>query len=311
MLRLLSLLCLFPLVLVHDQEGSPESEAPPYPRDVTAATSGDEKTLAALQTPGKILFEDGFETEASLDRYFDIHGRDDGRTTIALDPELAHGGRGALKLTTPAREEGSAAAGVTGWLGKEGHDCVYFRRYILFPEDYDQGNLHHVGGGLAGVASDGKWDEMGKAGVRPDGDDSFNAGFEPWREWGRTDSPGYMFLYTYWMDMKKGRDGNYWGNMLEPPEKKRVVPKRGKWVCLEQMIRVNTVGEADGEMAAWIDGELYMHWKGFRWRTTERLRIKRFNLGLYLHEARKSNTVYYDDVVVSTGYVGPVRKGAR
>ena len=36
------------------------------------------------------------------------------------------------------------------------------------------------------------------------------------RVWGRYPAPGYMFLYTYWMDMKRDRDGNYWGNMLGP-----------------------------------------------------------------------------------------------
>lgn len=309
MTRPLSLLFVLPLALL--SIGDDETDPPPYPRDVTLETLKDAKALAALQAPGKVLFEDGFESDASLDRFFDIHGRDDGRTSVAIDEELAHGGKGVLKLSTPAREEGSAAAGVSAWLGKEGHDCVYFRRYIRFPQDYDQGHLHHVGGGLAGVASDGKWDEMGQAGVRPTGDDRFSAGFEPWREWGRTDSPGYLFLYTYWMDMKQGGDGNWYGNMLEPPKERRIVPKRDEWVCLEQMIQVNDVGEANGEMAAWVDGKLYLHWKGFRWRTTERLRIKRFNLGLYLHEARKANTVYYDDVVVSTGYVGPVRESEK
>ena len=286
-------------------QGEVES-APPYPREVTAQTLKDPEALAALEAPGKVLFEDDFESEQSLDKYFEVRGRNAGRAILTADAGLAHRGQGALQLTAPAVEEGSSSAGASGWLGKAGHERVYFRRYIFFPEDYDQGNLHHVGGGLAGVAGDGKWDEMGKAGARPVGDDRFSVGFEPWREWGRSESPGYMFLYTYWVDMKKGRDGNYWGNLLEPSEKRRVVPARGKWVCLEQMIQVNEVGRADGELAAWIDGDLYLHWTGFRWRTSETLRIKRFNLGLYVHEARNANTVRYDDVVLSTGYIGPL-----
>ena len=38
--------------------------------------------------------------------------------------------------------------------------------YIRFADDYDQGNLHHVGGSLYAVASANRWAEMGKAGVQ-------------------------------------------------------------------------------------------------------------------------------------------------
>ena len=39
----------------------------------------------------------------------------------------------------------------------------------------------------------------------------------------------------------------------------------------------------------------------------QRLRLlnKRVGFGIYVHEARRDNHVMYDDVVVSTGYVGP------
>jgi len=93
--------------------------------------------------------------------------------------------------------------------------------------------------------------------------------------------------------------------MLGPDKADRIVPKRGDWVCLEHMIKVNTIGKADGELAAWIDGKLYFHYRGFRWRKTERLTIKRFTLDIYVHKAQRRNVVWYDDVVLSTGYVGP------
>ena len=66
------------------------------------------------------------------------------------------------------------------------------------------------------------------------------------------------------------------------------------------------VRDEDGELAAWVDGELYMHFEGLRWRTDERVKIKRFSLGIYIHEARRENVVWYDDVALSTGYIGPL-----
>ena len=130
--------------------------------------------------------------------------------------------------------------------------------------------------------------------------------FEPWRAWGRYTSPGYMFLYTYWMDMKRDRDGNYWGNMMGPADDERIVLQRDEWYCLEHMIQVNDPGEANGELAAWIDGKLYIHYKGFRWRTTTDVKLKRFGIGVYVHRATRDNTVWYDDVALSTGYIAPL-----
>ena len=293
------------------------SETVPRPRDVTEQTRADADALAVLQAHGKVLFQDDFESgEDSLAKYFEVRGGKDGRVALVPRPgpeetdeetdAVTETGNLALRCAAPDRDGKASGSGVSAWLGRDGHDRVYFRRYIRFATDYDQGNLNHTGGGLAGVAGSGKWDGMGQAGVRPRGDDRFTCRFEPWCEWGRAALPGYLFLYTYWVDMAQGSDGNWWGNMLRPAPERRVIPARGEWVCLEQMIRVNDIGEANGELAAWVDGELYMHFKGLRWRTDERVKIKRFGLGIYIHEARRENVVWYDNVVLSTGYVGPL-----
>ncbi len=155
------------------------------------------------------------------------------------------------------------------------------------------------------MAGTNRYDGMGSAGIRPRGDDRFTSSFEPWRDWKHYPAPGYMFLYTYWMDMNRDRDGNYWGNMLGPDKADRVALKRDRWYCLEHMIQANDVGEANGELAAWIDGKLYLHFQGLRWRSDSKVKLKRLNFGVYVHRAEQDNTVWYDDVVLSTGYVGP------
>ena len=69
---------------------------------------------------------------------------------------------------------------------------------------------------------------------------------------------------------------------------------------------LGTPGEADGEMAAWVDGQLYLHLKGFRWRTSADVKPKRITCGMYIHQSERANVLYYDDLAVSTGYVGPL-----
>jgi hypothetical protein len=277
------------------------------PALVVEKTRASVELLAALERPGKVLFEDSFDEESSLEKYFELRGRAEKRAMIDLSEGQSHRGKGALRLTAANAQGKESGAGATAWLGDEGHDVVHLRYYIRFADDYKQGNLNHTGGSISAVAGSNKWRGMGQAGKRPQGDDYFNSRFETWCDWQRLDPPGYLFLYTYWMEMQQDKDSNYWGNMLEPEKAQRFLPERGKWYCLEHMIRANTPGKHDGELAAWIDGKLYLHFTGIQWRSSEQVKIKRIDLGVYVHACTQDNTVWYDDVVVSTGYIGPVK----
>ena len=300
----------FLLLMSAAAEAAAQSDdtSPLPPRRVTAETRLDPQALADLQKPGTLFFEDDFESDASLKKYFEIRGLDEGRARRVTDPALARRGSGAMQFTAIGRDGKESGAGATGWFGPEGYDRVYLRLYIKFAEDYNQGNLNHTGGSLAAVAGADRWSGMGAAGIRPRGDDRFNSRFEPWCDWQRLTPPGYLFLYTYWMDMARDPDGHYWGNMLGSEEKERFIPRRGQWYCLEHMIKANAVGQANGELAAWVDGKLYLHYKGLRWRSSPDVRLKRFDIGVYVHAATKDNTVWYDDVAISTGYIGPLAK---
>ncbi|MDO8348994.1 MAG: hypothetical protein Q7T30_02070 [Planctomycetota bacterium] len=312
-MRWIVTLALLPVAAVLAQQPAPKPAAPaepaaPYPRLVTDATRADSLALAALERPGKVLFTDAFESEQSFAAYFEINGQKEGRVTITHEAVNVHSGKGALQLTAPANGGKSCGASPVLWLGDAGHDCVHLRYWIRYAPDYDQGNLNHTGGCLSGVAGTNKWTGMGTAGLRPNGDDHFDSRVEGWRDWQRVASPGFLFCYAYWMDMRRDRDGNYWGNMMGPAEKERFVPARGTWLCVEQRLAANTPGKDDGELAVWLDGTLYLHYTGFRWRSTDAVKIKRMSLMVYVHSATRDNTVFYDDVVVSTGYVGPGEK---
>lgn len=257
------------------------------------------KEIAKLEAPGKVLFTDGFE--GRLSQYFEVRGEKEGHAKIVGS---GRSGGHALQLTAINRNGQASGAGVSYWIGNQGHDCLYLHYYIRFAADYDQGNLNHTGVALTGIAGNDKWRGMGTAGIKPKGDDYFIASFETWRDWGRVPPPGYSFFYTYWKDMTRDKDGHYWGNMLGPDNSARQVIPRGKWTCCEIMVKVNKPGSFDGELAAWIDGKMYEHFRGIGWRTSPDVLLKRFGLDIYVHQARKDNTVYFDDVVLSTGYVG-------
>jgi hypothetical protein len=83
------------------------------------------------------------------------------------------------------------------------------------------------------------------------------------------------------------------------------------------MIKANSRPDAaDGEQKFWVDVKLVGDFKGFRWRSTDKLKLNSFWL---LHDGETGSTinndpdyakrkydVWFDDVVIATDYIGPV-----
>jgi len=249
-----------------------------------------------LEEPGAVFFEDDFE-DGSYDEWFDAYGP----PQIIEDPALAHSGTKVLKCIAAYNSGNSSTSSIKYWF-HPGYDKVYYRWYCKFDSTFDQGwGMHFCS--LYAVEGDNMWNQMGMAGIKPEGDDRFGSGFEPWSDWGSLVPPGRMQFYAYWHEMLPDNQGNYWGNVFYPDS--AIIPERGRWYCMEMMIKANDAGQDNGEIAAWIDGELYMHLTGFNWRTTDDLKIKRISLGIYIHNNPQENVCWFDDVVLSTGYIGP------
>jgi hypothetical protein len=250
----------------------------------------------------KIILADDFES-GNFDRW-DRDGEINPKViAITTDPQLVHSGKRAVEITA-AVGEGTGGKLVKWFM--PGHDKVHARWYCMFAEDFDQGNHMHFVHMLANRADD-KWSAFGKAGLKPNGDDFFTTGLEPDRSWGKNPPPGEMFFYSYFPDMKIDPKMNkYWGNAFRPDEKFLI--ERGRWYCMEMMVKANTDGKSDGEQAFWIDGKLIGHFKDIRWRTTDKLKVNCFWLLLYVHDSKRVNKVYFDDVVISTEYIGPLPK---
>lgn len=182
----------------------------------------------------------------------------------------------------------------------------------------------------------------GNAGKRPKGDWAFWTGIEPIKK-------HTWHFYTYWHQMrswnnpdgtpKGGPEGNgrsFYGNSFNPDDQKPF--KMNQWICVEAMMKANTPGQSDGELAFWIDGKKIGHWKpgspvgswirdrfvtsgpynkvkkpfkGFDFRTSADVMFHEIALQWYV-SARTAkdakvdrNICYFDDVVVATEYIGP------
>lgn len=288
-----------------------------------------------------VLFAENFETGSIEDvtKRWGSANNDKGKVlSFAEDTMIRDAGRRCLEMTATLNEN------TGGNLYKKlnrGVDRAYARFYVKFPKD--AGYIHHFVT-LGGYNPATNWPQGG-AGVRPKGHDRFTVGIEPYGFSGREKPPGRWNFYTYWHEMKASNGNKYWGNSLSP-QKPLVVPC-DKWQAVEVMIKCNTPGKRDGELALWLDGQSVMHIKqgtkrtrwtgmgfqlpadanegepfeGFSWRTTKDLKVNFFWLLHYVTpEALRRNgvkdlpktvSVRFDNVVVATEYIGPLMPWLR
>ena len=134
---------------------------------------------------------------------------------------------------------------------------------------------------------------LGGAGQKPTGKDKFTL---------TLDTPhSNMSLYTYYPEMP-----DKWGTSFPTG----FTMEKGKWHCVELMLKANEPGKRDGEIAAWADGKLLGHWAGFRYRDIPELKINMAHLVCYLHQTEGNPAglyrMFHDDVVVATKYIGPM-----
>jgi len=318
--------------------------------------NGDEKGLAlpegsglAAKYPGdrgiesdpQVVFAEGFEQGSAekLRESWDSVSSPEIMSFSDHTPEGSAGRRSLLMSHVGGK-------GTGGHLYKSlprGFDRLYLRFYVKF--DPNCNPIHHFVH-LGGYHPPTPWPQGG-AGTRPAGNDRFSTGVEPHGDAWVWD------YYTYWMEMRGSPPrGQTWGNSFIRDPDLRV--ERGKWVCVEVMMKMNDVGDSNGEMALWIDGRLVSHlgkgfpkgkwiydkflpgsggegvrWNdqtgggevtnvpvggqpfdGFRWRTTEDLKLNYLWLLLYITRAPEGHVskVWFDHVVLAKEYVGPIHR---
>jgi len=278
-----------------------ETQRPPatQPAGIAAKYSGD---VGIGRDPAVLLHED-FEAPA-LDRkrWGSISNKADA-LKLVREPANVHGGRQALQITATL---GKNTGGHLFRRFDKGVDRMHGRFCVKFAADIDY--IHHFVHMVAELPAT-RW-PTGGAGLRPAGDKKFSVGIEPWGRWGRYPPPGGWHFYCYWWRMPRSGDGKFWGQGFARDA--YAVPKRGRWYCVEFMTQANTPGKSDGEVAFWLDGRKLAHHRGINWRTSGKLKLNAFWLMLYItaHSAKKNkvNTVWFDDVVVATHYIGPPQR---
>lgn len=306
-------------------------------------TKGEVETGLAAKYPGDkgiekdpaVLFATGFEE--GLEGWWDIRNRDG--IKFVDDSSIVHSGSKCLQMTAvKGKDSGSDMKHTLS----EGVDQLYMRFYCRFHKD-TIGPHHFI---IMGTHVKGWW---ANAGSRPPGDKGFWTNIEP-----PTEKRGWEF-YTYWHKMRSwnnpdgtpknppdGDGRSFYGNTFVPDNQPTGL-LRDRWICMEIMMKSNTIGKSDGEQAFWIDGKKMGHWKpgepigtwmratfhtsgywntdpkpfeGYDWRSDPELKLNHIILQWYISKEHglkskvDENIVYFDDVVLATEYIGPQVKTA-
>ena len=308
-----------------------------------ASGADDSEICLAAKYPGdkgieknpSVIFATGFEGPDNLAGFTKL--RAPKSISTSSESKFVHSGTSSAQITAT---RGKDVGGALIYRWEKGVDQLYFRFYCRFHEETCK--PHHFAN--IGANSPGRETE-GHAGSRPKGHEGFSTTVEPpndQRDW---------CLYSYWHQMHswQNEDGtpnnppegdgrSFYGNVFNPLKKTNNF-ERGKWTCVEFMLKANTPGKYDGEQAVWINGKKTMHWKtgciegtwfrdnfriegnfntnpkpfeGFNWRTDPNLKINRINLQWYVSDRALEratvdrNIVHFDDVVLATEYIGPM-----
>ena len=198
-----------------------------------------------LASDPQVIFAESFENslEEVLSRWESAKGEE--RFEIDGDTPESSSGETSLLITHVG------GTGDGGYLDRRfdtGYDKLHYRFYVKFDERCAPiHHFFHVGGYAPSTA----WPQGG-AGQRPRGVERFSTGVEPFGDEWRWD------CYSYWMEMRGSPPrGQCWGNSFVRDPQFKV--NQGEWQCLELMMKLNQVGQSDGEMALWLDGRLVTH----------------------------------------------------
>ena len=248
-----------------------------------------------------------------------------GNLRIANEPGNFYAGKKALEMRLPI-----SATETLNTLGKHfdaanEQAVLYIRTYTKFDAGFDVRTSSHNGIKISAH-------HPGGSGTNPPPDGSGWFTFSCQNNMARgvphypnEQQPGYGQIYAYW-PKQKSRYGDHWypdgwvkpgGNSLwlrhqdQYPDFK-VMPNwqapRGEWFCYELMVKANTIGKNDGEVAFWVDGKLTGRFPNLFLRSLDSIKIDHVRLVLHAVNNRyRVQYKWYDNVVIAKSYIGPMK----
>lgn len=286
---------------------------PPLPEGDTgiAARYAADKDIG---NDAAVLWHDDFETGQLPGRYDNLFQRN--LVSIAADRAKAHSGDRCIEMTIP-RSDKEISNGIVKNLSPA-QDVIFIRYYSKFDHRFDAIGSSHNGSYVAAI-SPGR--PMSTPGQKADGKNKFEVAYENWRGDEKTSSPGELNVYCYHPEQRSQYGDHFFPTGLVSPntskpgdfgpafvKRPNIIQKLDQWYCYELMVQANTPGERNGRIACWLDGKLVADFPNLRLRDVPDLKLNTAVLGLHIkNNPRSETTKWYDDFVIATSYIGPMR----
>jgi hypothetical protein len=179
---------------------------------------------------------------------------------------------------------------------------IYFRYYLRLADDWNQ---TVQGGKLPGIS--GTYGRAGWGGRKSNGTNGWSArGL--FRMTIPTGNPlagkTPIGFYCYHADMESSYGTNWiWSKDY------RGYLETNRWYVIEQYCRLNTIGEKNGVLRAWVDGHLAFEKTDIRFRLTDELKVEQVWMNVFHGGTTPSpydQHVFIDNVVIANRYIGPM-----
>jgi hypothetical protein len=179
---------------------------------------------------------------------------------------------------------------------------LYARYYLRFDSSW---NSRVEGGKLPGFA--GTYNRAGWGGRQSDGTNGWSArGYFQRQPEPENPLHGFVSLGT---NLAHADNKDQWGDTLMWSRNALGILERNRWYCIEQYVRMNDVGRANGVLRTWIDGEQAFEKTDITYRTVDTLKIEEFWLNVYHGGTRPTvsdQRLYIDNIVIAREYIGPM-----
>jgi hypothetical protein len=253
--------------------------------------------------------------------------RDAENTTIG-DFRIGGAGRSLQAKTSAWRRQGFSYQANFERAGIGAHEDVHYRYRVFFPNEYVWQNDSGRGGGklpgLAGKAPGGDEEKVGDGGKRWGGSSEISRdriedmdGFSARMLW---HEDGGLSSYLYIPDAKhlgQRSPKSYFGwstrCRTDPTDSDSptLLFKKGAWNTVEQHVRLNTPGVANGVLEVWMNGKLCIKLTNLIYRSAKHPEVKItqqyvtwFYGGPTSDYPTRDSYVYFDDAVLSKSYIG-------
>jgi hypothetical protein len=258
-----------------------------------------------LDRDSDVWFVDRFESNAATRKW--LADSDTERVRFAQRPDdrtrFEPFDAAALEVTLPKGGTQALNSHIrfSGHAGDEPTEA-YFRYYLRLADNWDP---TVDGGKLPGLS--GTYGRAGWGGRKPDGANGWSARGSFLRQppdGSVLDGVRAVGSYVYHAGMTD-RYGDTWGWNLAPAG----LLQKNRWYSIEQHVRLNTPGQADGILQAWVDGRLVFSRTDLRFRDTDTLRIESVWMNVYhggTQRAPQDMTLFIDNLVVARRYIGPM-----